>query len=41
MHAKLMNCKENYKEDEVTFEHSMAKAARARKTVPATGRVAR
>jgi hypothetical protein len=41
MHAKLMNCKENYKEDKVAFKHSMAKAVRARKTIPATGRVAK
>ncbi len=41
MRAKLMNCKENYKEDKVAFEHSMAKAARVRKTIPATRRVAK
>jgi hypothetical protein len=41
MHAKLMNCKENYEEDEVAFKHSIAKAVRAMKTIPATGRVAK
>jgi hypothetical protein len=41
MRAKLMNCKENYKEDKVAFEHSMAKAARARKTILVTGGVAK
>jgi hypothetical protein len=37
MHAKLMNCKENYEEDKVAFEHSMAKAAHARKTFQQLG----
>jgi hypothetical protein len=41
MHAKLMNCKENYEEDKIAFKHSMAKAVCARKPIPATGRVAK
>jgi hypothetical protein len=39
MHAKLMNCKVNYEEDEVAFEQSIAQANLARKVIPATGRV--
>jgi hypothetical protein len=39
MHAKLMNCKVNYEEDEVAFEQIMAKAKHARRAIPATGRV--
>ncbi len=41
MQAKLMNCKKNYEEDEMAFHHSMAKAGHARKTIPATRRVAK
>jgi hypothetical protein len=39
MHAKLMNCKVNCKEEEVAFEQSMAKAKHARKAIPVTGRM--
>jgi hypothetical protein len=39
MRAKLLNCKENYEEDKVAFEQSIAKARRTRKAIPVTGRV--
>jgi hypothetical protein len=39
MRAKLMNCKVNYEEDEVAIEQSIAKARRAKKAIPATGRL--